>query len=111
VINSLESQIVDNRPGIQKEALKIIFIPLFTTKPGGSDIGLSLSRQIMHLHHGSISAASEIGPSYYHDVEILIAAANDLHSCHAVLFSGIGDALEKGGEAPRCSIFENELFT
>jgi two-component system, NtrC family, nitrogen regulation sensor histidine kinase NtrY len=52
-------QIIDNGPGIQKEALEKIFIPFFTTKPGGSGVGLSLSRQIMHLHHGSISAASE----------------------------------------------------
>jgi two-component system nitrogen regulation sensor histidine kinase NtrY len=52
-------QISDNGPGIQKEALEKIFIPFFTTKPGGSGVGLSLSRQIMHLHHGSILAVSE----------------------------------------------------
>jgi two-component system, NtrC family, nitrogen regulation sensor histidine kinase NtrY len=52
-------QITDNGPGIQKEALEKIFIPFFTTKPKGSGVGLSLSRQIMHLHHGSITAVSE----------------------------------------------------
>ncbi len=54
-------QIIDNGPGIQKEALEKIFIPFFTTKPDGSGIGLSLSRQIMQLHHGSISVTSEPG--------------------------------------------------
>jgi len=54
-------QVIDNGLGIQKEALEKIFIPFFTTKPEGSGIGLSLSRQIMHLHHGSISAVSEPG--------------------------------------------------
>lgn len=54
-------QVMDNGLGIQKEALEKIFIPFFTTKPKGSGVGLSLSRQIMHLHHGSISAVSEPG--------------------------------------------------
>jgi two-component system, NtrC family, nitrogen regulation sensor histidine kinase NtrY len=52
-------QVIDNGPGIHKEALEKIFIPFFTTKPGGSGVGLSLSRQIMQLHHGSITAVSE----------------------------------------------------
>jgi signal transduction histidine kinase len=52
-------QVIDNGPGIQKEALEKIFIPFFTTKPEGTGIGLSLSRQIMQMHHGSISAVSE----------------------------------------------------
>ncbi|MBN2318365.1 MAG: ATP-binding protein [Acidobacteria bacterium] len=51
----------DNGPGIEKEALKKIFIPFFTTKPDGSGVGLSLSRQIMMLHRGSLSASSEPG--------------------------------------------------
>ncbi len=54
-------QVIDNGPGIQKEALEKIFIPFFTTKPDGSGIGLSLSRQIMQLHRGSISVISEAG--------------------------------------------------
>ncbi|HMV27428.1 MAG TPA: ATP-binding protein, partial [bacterium] len=36
-----------------------IFIPFFTTKPDGSGIGLSLSRQIMRLHRGSITVQSK----------------------------------------------------
>ncbi len=45
----------DNGPGIEQEALEKIFIPFFTTKKRGSGIGLSLSRQIMRQHQGSIS--------------------------------------------------------
>jgi nitrogen fixation/metabolism regulation signal transduction histidine kinase len=52
-------QVVDNGPGIIPEVLEKIFIPFFTTKPEGSGIGLSLSRQIMRLHRGTISARSE----------------------------------------------------
>ncbi|NOU17335.1 MAG: ATP-binding protein [Bacteroidales bacterium] len=51
-------QVVDNGVGILPEVLDKIFIPFFTTKPKGSGIGLSLSRQIMRLHNGSITAYS-----------------------------------------------------
>ena len=51
-------QVIDNGPGIQKEAIDHIFIPFFTTREGGTGIGLSLSRQIMHLHKGAISVSS-----------------------------------------------------
>lgn len=50
----------DNGSGIEKEAIDRIFIPFFTTKKNGSGIGLSLSRQIMRQHKGSITAHSEI---------------------------------------------------
>ncbi|MCK4762324.1 MAG: ATP-binding protein [Candidatus Aminicenantes bacterium] len=50
--------IKDNGSGIVKEALNKIFIPFFTTRKKGSGIGLSLSRQIMKLHRGSISVNS-----------------------------------------------------
>jgi two-component system nitrogen regulation sensor histidine kinase NtrY len=51
-------QVTDNGPGISKENLDKIFIPFFSTKDGGSGIGLSFSRQIMRLHKGTINAHS-----------------------------------------------------
>lgn len=51
----------DNGPGIIREALKQIFVPFYTTKSGGSGIGLSLSRQIMQLHNGTLTVDSEPG--------------------------------------------------
>ncbi|MBN2426638.1 MAG: PAS domain-containing protein [Calditrichaceae bacterium] len=54
-------QLKDNGPGIQKEAIDKIFIPFFTTKKDGTGIGLSLSRQIMRLHKGTISVQSDPG--------------------------------------------------
>ena len=51
-------QVADNGHGILPEVLDKIFIPFFTTKPKGSGIGLSLSRQIMRLHNGTITANS-----------------------------------------------------
>jgi signal transduction histidine kinase len=52
-------QVNDNGPGIVKEAVNKVFIPFFSTKKKGSGIGLSLSRQIMKLHKGSISVQSK----------------------------------------------------
>ena len=52
-------QVSDNGQGILPDVLDKIFIPFFTTKPKGSGIGLSLSKQIMRLHGGSITATSE----------------------------------------------------
>ncbi len=49
-----EIRVVDNGPGIPEEILDKIFIPFFTTKESGSGIGLSLSRQIMQMHGGSL---------------------------------------------------------
>ncbi len=49
----------DNGPGIIPEAQQRIFIPFYTTKKSGSGIGLALSRQIMQMHHGSLSVKSE----------------------------------------------------
>ncbi len=55
----LQIHVIDNGPGIPSEVIDNIFIPFFTTKEKGSGIGLSLSRQIMYLHGGTISVKSE----------------------------------------------------
>lgn len=51
-------KVQDNGPGIPPELLDQIFVPFFTTKNTGTGIGLSLSKQIMHLHGGSIKVTS-----------------------------------------------------
>lgn len=52
-------RVVDNGPGIDEEKIGQIFMPFFTTKKEGSGIGLSLSRQIMQMHKGSLAVLSE----------------------------------------------------
>jgi two-component system nitrogen regulation sensor histidine kinase NtrY len=52
-------QVTDNGPGISEEELDKVFIPFYSTKEAGSGIGLSLSRQIMRLHRGTIGVQSE----------------------------------------------------
>lgn len=53
-------EVEDNGPGIKKTVLEKIFVPFYTTnktheKEGGSGIGLSLSRQIMRMHGGTLT--------------------------------------------------------
>ncbi len=50
----------DNGSGIDEEAMEKIFIPFFTTKKSGSGIGLSLSRQIMRKHQGTLTVKSKL---------------------------------------------------
>lgn len=56
-----EIKVSDNGPGIPEEILEQIFVPFFTTRENGSGIGLSLSRQIMRLHGGSLQVHSAPG--------------------------------------------------
>jgi two-component system, NtrC family, nitrogen regulation sensor histidine kinase NtrY len=51
----------DTGTGIEPEALEKIFIPFFSTKKTGSGIGLSLSKQIMRQHEGTITVKSVLG--------------------------------------------------
>jgi two-component system, NtrC family, nitrogen regulation sensor histidine kinase NtrY len=50
--DSVEVSINDEGPGIMNPTN--LFVPFFTTKPGGSGIGLTLSRQIAEAHGGSL---------------------------------------------------------
>lgn len=54
-------KVEDNGCGIMTEVLDRIFVPFFTTKSNGSGIGLSICRQIVSLHGGTITASSTPG--------------------------------------------------
>lgn len=58
--------ISDNGPGIDEDKIDQIFVPFFTTKKGGSGIGLALSKQIVRLHNGTLQVESipEQGTSF-----------------------------------------------
>lgn len=56
--NSRQITVTDNGPGISPELLSAIFTPFFSTKSGGSGIGLSISQRIMQLHEGEITVSS-----------------------------------------------------
>ncbi|VAW28039.1 hypothetical protein MNBD_BACTEROID06-503 [hydrothermal vent metagenome] len=58
--NRVSITVKDNGSGIDEEALSRIFVPFFTTKKSGSGIGLSLSRQIMRKHKGSLTVTTQV---------------------------------------------------
>ncbi len=51
----------DNGAGMSAEVLEKIFVPFFTTRKDGSGVGLSITRQIVHAHRGTIGVQSEPG--------------------------------------------------
>ena len=57
--NRIMIEVADNGKGIKPDIVDKIFMPFFTSKKTGSGIGLSLSRQIMSMHKGSISVRSK----------------------------------------------------
>lgn len=54
-------EVQDNGAGMSPDLMDKIFVPFFTSKANGSGIGLSLSKQIMTLHKGTIAVHSEEG--------------------------------------------------
>jgi signal transduction histidine kinase len=53
--------IADNGPGIASDVMENIFTPFYTSRKGGSGIGLSFARQVMKMHHGNIGVHSTPG--------------------------------------------------
>jgi signal transduction histidine kinase len=54
-------KIEDTGSGIDKETMKKIFNPFFTTKERGSGLGLSIVKNIIDAHEGTISVESAEG--------------------------------------------------
>ena len=55
----IEVRVDDDGPGLSGTAN--LFTPFFTTKPGGSGIGLALSRQIAEAHGGTLTLEQRNG--------------------------------------------------
>ncbi len=59
--NKVYIQVSDNGDGISPEIIDQIFVPFYSTREGGSGIGLSFARQIMVMHNGRIEVKSKEG--------------------------------------------------
>jgi len=51
-------EVSDNGPGVPEGIARKIFVPFFTTRRGGSGVGLALARQVMNAHGGFIRVAT-----------------------------------------------------
>ncbi|WGQ11789.1 ATP-binding protein [Pedobacter gandavensis] len=56
--NKLYLEVIDNGKGIDTELIEKIFVPFFTTRKNGSGIGLTITRNIMKMHHGNLEVNS-----------------------------------------------------
>lgn len=63
--SQVKFQIEDNGSGIPEEILEQVFVPFFTTKEGGTGVGLSHSRQIVRAHGGTIQCNSKPGNTVF----------------------------------------------
>jgi signal transduction histidine kinase len=53
--------IIDTGKGMNAETTAKIFEPFYSTKPGGTGLGLPTTRRIIEAHHGKICVESEVG--------------------------------------------------
>jgi signal transduction histidine kinase len=85
-------QIEDQGGGISEELRERIFDLYFTTKKGGSGIGLAMTYRILQLHHGSIDVQSELGRGSVFQLRIPLPATDRgrRHPQPAVLESAKG---------------------
>lgn len=51
----------DNGPGIPEDIQEELFVPFFTTRSGGTGLGLSVARAVVNAHHGDIYVDSKVG--------------------------------------------------
>jgi len=61
ILHQVSIEVHNNGPAIPADVMEKIFVPFYSTKPEGSGIGLSLSRQIVRMHNGQILVESEEG--------------------------------------------------
>lgn len=60
-VDGVSIHVIDTGPGIEPDAVKKIFHPYFSTKSGGTGLGLPTSRRIVEEHGGRLSVHSEPG--------------------------------------------------
>jgi PAS domain S-box-containing protein len=74
--NWLYLTVADTGPGIHAEALGKVFDLLYTTKAGGSGLGLWLSRRIIQEHNGQIDVQSEPGKGATFMIRLPVAGSS-----------------------------------
>jgi signal transduction histidine kinase/HAMP domain-containing protein len=71
----IEIRIADNGPGIPPDKREKVFQLFFTTRKGGSGIGLAMAYRIVQFHHGSIDFLSEAGHGATFRIQLPVLSA------------------------------------
>jgi signal transduction histidine kinase len=93
--NTAVLRIADQGPGIPEEIRGKIFDLYFTTKGGGSGIGLAMTYRILQLHNGSIEVQSEQGHGTEFQLRIPLATAE--WGRRRLQPAGVGNAKGRAG--------------
>ena len=76
----VELTIADTGEGIAPDHLPKIFDPFFSTKEGGTGLGLALTQQIIVEHGGRIEVRSEPGRGTTFAIRLVAAATSPVHT-------------------------------
>lgn len=68
--------VLDTGPGLSPEAQQNLFKTYFTTKRGGSGLGLPMTRRIAEEHGGTVSVTSEAGKGSVFSIKLPVAGPN-----------------------------------
>jgi signal transduction histidine kinase len=66
----------DNGHGMDEDVLARIFEPFFSTKPGGTGVGLSIAREVVRRHRGTMTIESARGAGTSFHVQLPIDDAS-----------------------------------
>jgi two-component system, NtrC family, sensor histidine kinase HydH len=70
----LALHVIDTGKGMSREVLARVFRPFFSTKPGGTGLGLPTARKIIAAHRGDLSVESELGRGTKFTIRLPVAA-------------------------------------
>jgi two-component system NtrC family sensor kinase len=69
----------DNGKGMSSETLEHLFEPFYTTIRGsGSGLGMYISYNLVHRHHGTLYCESELGQGVWFSLDLPIGTMADL---------------------------------
>jgi two-component system sensor histidine kinase HydH len=75
--------IIDTGKGIAPEALAKIFEPFFSTRQGGTGLGLPTTRKIIEAHHGALEVQSEVGKGTKFTIQLPVSVIMADKACEA----------------------------
>ena len=73
----LTVDVVDDGPGVPVELRESLFRPFFTTRPGGSGLGLAVARAVAEAHGGRVALIDSPAPGAHFRIELPLWAQPD----------------------------------
>jgi signal transduction histidine kinase len=70
--------LIDTGRGMPPEMLAKAFRPFFSTRPGGTGLGLATARKIVEAHGGTIDVQSEVGRGTKFTIRLPAAAGGNV---------------------------------